>query len=445
MYDRHASSAELAQLAYPAASIAQTRATAEHLFSCGECWRNASSVLHSLMTSQEIQDVDPSLRALLERFSLEQEHLEERLLAQAMVGELREVNSRSRRERLTRHRGRRTRAVIEELLSESRSAAPIEGEEWANLAVLVCHQLPAEEFSDEARADLLAEAFTELASSRRRGARWNSARAALNLGHEHAKRGTGNPSVEGLLLAVEGAIEGDLGELQKAEIVLLRARTDFEIAGERRLTARTIVQLAYILMDAEPSKSLKLLNHGEGIIPEQDKRLYLLAEATRIDCLITLGDSAQALRRFADLADLWDQFADPFFQLRRRFMAGRLLEGLGKYSEADALFQQVIAVDLEQRSTKSLFLDLVYLFGSYARRGDFNKAMEVCRQAIRDLSALEIESESKHQMKALWNSLGREAQAGKVGRELLLKSRLFIRNQWRTAGENTLSIKESAI
>ena len=450
MYERHTSPQDLEELLNPNASLAQTRTIASHLFACSDCWRKASPTLMQITSSwgamgpQGRADRDPALRSLIQRFTQEQAYLEERLLAQTVVGELKGLSRKARRDRLAKH-SRRSQALIAELLAESRLSSPLEGEEWANLALLVCHQLPDDQFTDRARADLLAETFTELASSRRRSARWTAAREALRLGFESAKRGSQNPTVEGLLLAVEGAIEGDIGDLHRADEVLTQARKNFEAAGERRLAARTVVQLAYVLMDAEPERSLALLQESGFTIPDNDKRLSLLAESTRIDCLITLGHCAEALRRFADLSDLWDQFADPFFQLRRKFMSGRLLEGLGHFEDADSLFNQVIAVDLEQRSTKSLFLDMIYLYGSYVKRGDLGKAMETCQRAIRDLGVLELETDSERQMRQLWNSLGKQAQQGKVSLETLLKARGFIRNQWRVMGGDLLATKESAV
>jgi len=73
-------------------------------------------------------------------------------------------------------------------------------------------------------------------------------------------------------------------------------------------------------------------------------------------------------RRFGGLpalAEIWGtNFSDPFFQLRRRFMAGRLLEGLGRYAEADSMFREVIALDLEPALDKGTLprLDLPLRF-----------------------------------------------------------------------------------
>jgi len=172
--------------------------------------------------------------------------------------------------------------------------------------------------------------------------------APVDEGREHARQGSGNRAIEGSLLAIDGAIDDDQGALESADEKLRLARRCFEESREPRLLARTLIQLAYIWMDADPNKSLEYLLLVGPFIPPDDKRLQILAESTRIDCLITLGSTAEALRRFMNLAEIWDQFPDPFFQLRRRFMAGRLLEGLGRYVEADTMFREVIAVDLEE-------------------------------------------------------------------------------------------------
>jgi tetratricopeptide (TPR) repeat protein len=198
-------------------------------------------------------------------------------------------------------------------------------------------------------------------------------------------------------------------------------------------------------MDADPNKSLEYLLLVGPFIPPDDKRLQILSESTRIDCLITLGSTAEALRRFMDLAEVWDQFPDPFFQLRRRFMAGRLLEGLGRYVEADTMFREVIAVDLEQRSTKALYLDLIYLFSSYIQREEYALAIEVCNDALSQLNLLELDASSERQIRELWTGLKERSEQRAVGLDLLARSRRFIRSQWRTMGGDALATKESAV
>lgn len=446
MLEQHPTLGEIGELLDSEVTPSHVGWIADHLFRCPECWDKATDTISKLDASGYLGKSSAAIKAIVQRFKLEQSRLEEELLAQAAVGSLRSLNRKNQRELLAKRPEYRSRAVVEELVAEAkRAAAPQEGEEWANLALTACYQLSSSEFSEALRADLLAQAYAELASARRRSARWNAAKEALKEGFSHARRGSKSGTIEGLLLMVEGAIEGDVGSLENAENALKRALDCFNSAGERRLSAKVLVQLAYIWIDADARKSLEYLDVVAPLIPPFDKRLLILAENNRIDCLLTLGSNRIALRRFSSIGELMDQFADPFLQLRRQFQAGRLLESFNRFSEADTIFREVIAADLEQRSVKSLYLDLLYLFGSYVLRGDLARSIEVCRDAIRQLDILELDEASEKQMKALWSTLGRLAQQGSVEITQIEKSRRFIRNQWKTVGGDALATKESSI
>lgn len=452
---RHPSVGELEALASPSATSAETRRLAEHLFGCPSCWNKATQTLLLLerACSRGFEDRslaaqverDPSLSALVARFRIERKALVERLVAQAVLGNIKPLKQKARREALSRQRVEKTRALVDELLAEARRSLPLEAEEWSSLALLVAEQLGPNEYAETVRADAKGECCVELASARRRSARWKAAGQAIAEGRRFAASGSGSPAVEGMFLAVEGAIEDDLGNLAVADEKLQSARACFEAADERYLLTRTLIQLGYIWMDADPSKSLSYIRAVEPLIGPDEKRLQILAGSTRIDCLITLGQVAEALRLYMELSEIWDQFSDPFFQLRRRFMAGRLLEGEGRLEEADAVFREVIAVDLEQRSAKALYLDLIYVFGSYIRRGDFASACQICDEALSQLEYLELDDSSERQMRELWTGLRSRAGEQVVGEALLIRSRRFIRNQWRTQAADPLATKESAV
>jgi tetratricopeptide (TPR) repeat protein len=96
---------------------------------------------------------------------------------------------------------------------------------------------------------------------------------------------------------------------------------------------------------------------------------------------MALGAPQEALLRFYGLKALYEQFREPFIQLRRRFTAARLLENLGRTQKAERLFQEVIAADLEHGLVKDFFLDLAYLFGFFLRSGQLPQAIAVCRRA----------------------------------------------------------------
>jgi tetratricopeptide (TPR) repeat protein len=455
MRDGHLSSERIMALSRGDLSPAESAEVADHLFQCAPCWEFATDALSTLdmcsrpdRTNRELAllvDTDPALAGLVQRFRLEQARLEQRLTAQSALGELKGMTRKQRREEISRRRAFRHREVVEELLAESRRSMPLEAEEWAALGITLSRQLSTLDFSEIARSDLIAECFVELASARRRSARWKAARQALKEGREHARRGSANRAIEGNLLFYEGVINGDIGSLDDAEAFLLKAKDCFEEAGEGRLVAKAWAQLGYIWIDADPERSLRYLKNARSLILPDDRKLFLLCEINRMDCLLTLGHRRQALRRFVDATALSEQFGDPFVQLRMRFLAGRLLESFEKYDEADAIFLEVIAADLERRSTKALYLDLVYLFGSYIRRSDLLSAASVCDDALQQLEVLELDESSERQMRHLWEGLKDSAQSGAVGLALLERSRHYIRSQWNLSGGDPMAAKESAV
>ncbi|MES1241649.1 MAG: hypothetical protein ABUT39_08515 [Acidobacteriota bacterium] len=181
------------------------------------------------------------------------------------------------------------------------------------------------------------------------------------------------------------------------------------------------------------------------MIPKEDGRLYMFAESIRVDALITTGRTQEASARFDSLTFLYDQFGDPFVQLRRRFTAGRLLEAIGRFDDADALFAEVVAADLEQRSNKSYFLDQVYMVGSFFRRGDLSRAAEVCRQSLDALSVMELDEASEAQMRKLWASIAAKLAGDRITLSALTAARQYVKTQWRVVGGDALLVKESAV
>lgn len=455
MRDQHLSRERLADLAKVALSPAETSEAADHLFHCSYCWIESIEVLAELdararqsSPDRELHariERDPALAALVQRYRLEQRRLEERLMAHSAIRELRRLTMKQRRQEVIKRKPLRLRAVVEEMLSEARKSLPLEAEEWANLSMLLCRQLPGVDFTEAARADLLAECLAELASARRRSARWSAARLAIKEGREQAEKGSGDLVLKGNLVALEGVMDGDIGSLDDAEASLLQAKEFFEQAGEPSLVGKALAQLAYIWIDADPTKSILYLSHARRVIAPDEIRLRTLCEINRTDCLITLGAIRKALLQFSETYKLCEQFTDPFVQLRLRFLEGRLLEAMERFKEADSIFREVISVDLEQRSTKAYFLDLAYLFGSYIRRGDAASASAVCSEALAQLSDLDLGDNSEAPIRDLWSGLKRRAESGTVGNDLLERSRRYIRSQWSFLGGDPLASRESPV
>jgi tetratricopeptide (TPR) repeat protein len=300
-------------------------------------------------------------------------------------------------------------------------------------------------FSDRLRNDLCAQCCAEIANARRRLAKWPGARDSLKKATDYAEKGSKNGITEGKVLCVAGALEDDLGNTEEAARLLRKAAGLFEVGAEPFLRSRTLTQLAYALVDSDPAESLKIVGHALSLIPDNHPRLVWFAETIKIDCLIGIGAPEEALLRFNALKGLHEQFREPFIQLRRRFNAGRILEHLGRPRKAESLFQEVIAGDLEHGLVKNFFMDLVYLFGFYLRRGQSSDAIAVCRRAGQELSLLDDEEGSgetaRDQMRMVWHSLEEEVRKGTIDLGATTVLRNYIKVHWRTPSSDPPFLK----
>jgi len=416
------------------AAPAEAERAAAHLTSCRACWFLAARAITAQKAKGGIA-VQGSLKLVAELQELEQARLQEWLAAQATWAAIRSLSPKARRDKARLTRSLHTLGFLEVLLAEgAATGVPAESEEIFYLALLVAQQLPSSEFSTELKNDLCAESCAEIANARRRLAKWPAARDALKKGSEYVERGTKNGVSKGKVLCVAGALEDDLGNAEEAARLLRQAVTLFEAAAETFLESRTLAQLAYILVDVDPASSLRAVEHALPLIPESNPRFVLYAETIRVNCLIAVGAPQEALLRFNELKALYEQFREPFIQLRRGFTAARILEHLGRPQKAESLFQEVIAGDLEHGLVKDFFLDLVYLFGFYLRRGQSSEAIAVCRRAGQELSLLDDEESgepARDQMRMVWRSLEEEVKKGTVDLGATTVLRNYIKAHWR--------------
>jgi hypothetical protein len=90
---------------------------------------------------------------------------------------------------------------------------------------------------------------------------------------------------------------------------------------------------------------------------------------------------------------------------------------------------------LEQGFIKDFFLDLVYLFGFYLRRGQSADAIAVCRRAAQELPLLDDEEgsseQARTQIRMVWRSLEEEVRRGNIQLGATNVLRSYIRSHWR--------------
>jgi tetratricopeptide (TPR) repeat protein len=379
------------------------------------------------------------LRSVVELIRLEQDEMYEELTSRSAWLDISNLAPKGRREKLRLSQVLHTKSMVETLLREARSGgSPKEAEDRAHCALIVAQLLPQPPNSAEMKADYIVECYSELANALRRAANWKGAKEYLRRARELlASSGSGTPSVEGHLLSVCAALEADLGNTSAASSLLDMAEGLFEQAANWNLIGRTLVQHAYILADADESeRALKLANRALALLPPSSIRLRLFAESIRVNCLLGLGALGEALVRFQGLTDLHEQYPDSILDLRRQFMAARILEGLGQVRKAEKIFLEVINGDLEQGLVKDFLLDVVFLFGVYVRRGQLEAALSLCRRTSREIQLLEEREETSKsacdQMREVWSSLEIGLRQGIVEVEVVSALRDYVRDHWKT-------------
>jgi tetratricopeptide (TPR) repeat protein len=415
------------------ASAAESEQAAMHLLSCRDCALLAARALGAQKAKGKI-GASGSLRLVIDLHEMQQARISEAVESQGAWAEIRSLPTKARRDKVRLTRPLHKVSFVEALLEEGAAAPPKEGEEILHLALIAVTQLTTEKISLEMKNDLCAECCAEIANARRRRTRWNAAREALKNGNAYVERGTQNGVAEGTILCVAGALEDDLGNSEEAARLLRRAVALFEAAAQPSLRNRTLAQLAYVLADPDPAESLRAAEACMSQVSTADPRLTFFAENTRVNCLLTMGACEEALLRFADLQIICENFREPYIQLRKRYTAARILEHLGRHAKAAALFQDVIAGDLEHGLIKDLFLDLAYLFGFHLRRGKPTDAIAVCRRAIQELSLLDDEEGSsepaRDQMRRVWHGLEEEVKQGNAELAATTVLRNYIKAHW---------------
>ena len=106
----------------------------------------------------------------------------------------------------------------------------------------------------------------------------------------------------------------------------------------------------------------------------------------------------------------------------------------GMRKEAERVFHDVVAADLELSLFKDAFLDLLYVFGMHVREGELHKARAICEHA---LTQPELADFSHEQMRTVWTLLLQNVQRLAVATDLLGDVRKYVTVYWRRPADGT--------
>jgi len=362
----HVSKEAFRRLAAGEAGEVEIERLAQHALACHSCRARIADLLDDMAMRAKLEG---PLKSLIELTRLEREKALEALVARAEWSSFRGLTRKGQKDRVIQARACHTWAFLELLLAELRSANSRDESEFiASLSLLAVQGMEPKKYPVSHKNDLLAGVWTEVANARRIASEWHHAAVALQRAQQLLSEGTGNPLPKARTLSIAASLREDEGYPSEAIALLEQCRQIYEAGREWPLVARTLVQMAYVLMEREPERELALLDQAEPLIPAEDTTLRWLAANLRTEGLIEIGQVPQALMAFQQAESLLAAQTRPNAKLRNTFTAARLLEGLGRTKEAEKLFEEVIAGGLEQEWYKDAFLDFFYLFGFTSAR-----------------------------------------------------------------------------
>jgi tetratricopeptide (TPR) repeat protein len=364
---------------------AEVEHLASHLATCPACRALAAGSLRDRTASAKRA---PLLKIMVELASFEKERAADRLLAKAELAELRRLPRGAQKERVILSRFCHSPAFLDALLDALRAPrSREESEPLSTLALLAAQGIDPAEGSGAFKNDLLAMIWIETANARRIRGEWQSARTALLRADEHGALGTGDQSIKARWLSIAGSLQCDQGRRDEAMASFEECRTAYSLCGQWPQVGRTLVAMAHCIADDAPERALDLLDRANIYVSPEDAGLRSLMERIRTDCLVTVGRLEDALRAFAEAERVRPLHDRPSAALRSTFIAARLLEALGYMKEAEALFDAVVADELERGHFKDAVLDLVYTFGFYLRLGSPERAADFGLHALRELDS----------------------------------------------------------
>jgi tetratricopeptide (TPR) repeat protein len=326
--------------------------------------------------------------------------------------------------------------LFQAILDAARSHAfrdPLQAVDIAQLALDVVDLLdPAAVGGPEVAYDRRALAHALLANSRRLAADFTGARSALAAAWACNEKGTGDPLEKAHLYSFDASYRRQIGELEAAEILLDKALTLYQSAGETHLQGRTCIKLGTTVGYLDPARGIAHLQRGLSLInPVREPRLELCAQHDLAWFLTDAHRPFEALAILQKARTLYQQFPDDWTQLRLQWIQGRIARGLHHHAEAISILQQV----RQSFSGRDLHFD--YLMASldlaetHTAAGDPGAATDLLTATLPILEAWHLH---RHTLAALISlqSLLTHQTKDSARHALFARLRLYFHRYWHT-------------
>jgi len=237
--------------------------------------------------------------------------------------------------------------LVDLLLEESRrqvTVDPTRACQMAQCAQEVALRLPREPFGEHWIATCVARAHAWRGNALRACGDFRRAEPILEFALDLFEReGSGDPLIWAELKTLLASLSKDLRRFPAAERHLEAALTICQRHGVRSQLGRLLVKKGELYRDmGEPEKGIAAIEEALPYIDlETEPRLYLCAQHNLAHYLHDAGHLEQARQLLVTHRELYDRFPEPWTQLRRLWLEGKIACRLGELEAAEQAFVAV--------------------------------------------------------------------------------------------------------
>jgi tetratricopeptide (TPR) repeat protein len=242
---------------------------------------------------------------------------------------------------------------------------------------------------------------------------FNPTCGALELALVHLQQGTREPWERAVWLDLKGSLFRAQRRFDEALRLMNRALILFLAVGDQHRAGRTLVNMDNVFHHSGRSEEgIPLLYRAlELIDPEQEPRLLLMAKHNLVDDLAECGRYMEAQRLFIQARPLYRRFSEPFVEVRRLWIEGKIVRGLGQPEMAERLLLTARDGFIELASAYDLALVSLELAGLYSEQGRTVELKQIAQEMVPIFSSRQIQREALAAFN-LWHQAVQSEAAG---------------------------------
>jgi tetratricopeptide (TPR) repeat protein len=389
-----------------------------HVSECARCSRKLKWL--QSQRSSAYASYDAAFSAGARRLQdLQVAYAKERKEGRSLVSELLKHPAERRLMLIRNHPRFHTWGAFEYLLEASILESPRDAgvsEELARLALELSDYLDEKRYGTEAIEDLRGRAWAYVGNARRVQSDLQGAQEALDRALVHLRQGTREPWERAVWLDLKGSLLRAQRRFDEALRLMNRALFLFLAVGDQHRAGRTLLNMDNVFHHSGRSEEgIPLLYRAlELIDPEQEPMLLLMAKHNLVDDLAESGRYMEAQRLFMQARPLYRRFTEPFVEVRRLWVEGKIVRGLGQPEKAERLLLAARNGFVELASSYDLALVSLEIAGLYAKQGRSAELKRIAEEMVPIFSSRQIQREAL----AAFNLWHQAVQAETAGAEL---------------------------